>query len=233
MRNPLPFIAASASNGDSPTSRRASSRHRRRPGESDEDAVLEYWARVRAGVEPAPRPGAEAAVNKRRCAHLQSHIGDVLSGEGSTSRRTGAEDGEDAAGALEVGEKLADEDVLELKTRGWEEVGEPLAEAEVVRLKSLGSGSRRSEAGAYSMPLAPEGDAAEGDEEDAFEEEAGEFFDYDRHELPRHMKDWYAPPGEEYGSFFDVNAPAAGQYDWKSEERKYATVRNLRSHALW
>ena len=25
------------------------------------------------------------------------------------------------------------------------------------------------------------------------------------------MKDWYAPPGEEYGSFFDVNAPAAGQ----------------------
>ena len=32
MRNPLPFIAASASNGDSPTSRRASSRHRRRPG---------------------------------------------------------------------------------------------------------------------------------------------------------------------------------------------------------
>ena len=47
------------------------------------------------------------------------------------------------------------------------------------------------------------------------------------------MKDWYAPPGEEYGSFFDVNAPAAGQYDWKSEERKYATVRNLRSHALW
>ena len=44
---------------------------------------------------------------------------------------------------------------------------------------------------------------------------------------------WYAPPGEEYGSFFDVNAPAAGQYDWKSEERKYATVRNLRSHALW
>ena len=96
MRNPLPFIAASASNGDSPTSRRASSRHRRRPGESDEDAVLEYWARVRAGVEPAPRPGAEAAVNKRRCAHLQSHIGDVLSGEGSTSRRTRAEDGEDA-----------------------------------------------------------------------------------------------------------------------------------------
>ena len=62
--------------------------------------MLEYWARVRAGVEPAPRPGAEAAVNKRRCAHLQSHIGDVLSGEGSTSRRTGAEDGEDAAGAL-------------------------------------------------------------------------------------------------------------------------------------
>ena len=47
------------------------------------------------------------------------------------------------------------------------------------------------------------------------------------------MKDWYAPPGEEYGSFFDVNAPQRGQYDWKSEERKYATVRNLRSHALW
>ena len=34
-------------------------------------------------------------MNKRRCAHLQSHIGDVLSGEGSTSRRTGAEDGEE------------------------------------------------------------------------------------------------------------------------------------------
>ena len=62
------------------------------------------------------------------------------------------------------------------------------------------------------------GDARRDHEEDAFEEEAGEFFDYDRHELPRHMKDWYAPRGEEYGSFFDVNAPAAGQYDWKSEE---------------
>lgn len=236
MRNPLPFVSASAPNGDSPTSRRARARHAR--PDADDDAVLEYWARVRAGAEPAPRPGAEAAVNKRRCAHLQSHIGDVLGGGASTTRTTSAEAGVEAEEALEVGEKLADEDVFELKMRGWEEVGEPLGEAEVVRLKSLGSGSRRSEtagvAEAYSMPLAPEGEAAEGDEEDdVFEEEAGEFFDYDRHELPRHMRDWYAPPGEEYGSFFDANAPAAGRYDWKSEERKYATVRNLRSHALW
>ena len=68
--------------------------------------MLEYWARVRAGVEPAPRPGAEAAVNKRRCAHLQAHIGDVLSGEGSTSRRTRAEDGEDAAPKVAVNDEV-------------------------------------------------------------------------------------------------------------------------------
>ena len=102
MRNPLPFIAASASNGDSPTSRRASSRHRRRPGSRTRTPCSSTGARSR-GVEPAPRPGAEAAVNKRRCAHLQSHIGDVLSGEGSTSRRTGAEDGR-SRGRAEVGE---------------------------------------------------------------------------------------------------------------------------------
>ena len=73
-----------------------------------------------------------------------------------------------------MGEKLADEDVLELKTRGWEEVGEPLAEAEVVRLKSLGSGSRRSEGGRIRCRWRPR-ETAEGDEEDAFEEEAVSF----------------------------------------------------------
>ena len=109
--------------------------------------MLEYWARVRAGVEPAPRPGAEAKRNKRLCAHLESHLDDVLAHAGAG----GADEGRsrlanEAATALEVGEHLAHDDVMELKRRAREQRGEALSAREVARLKSLGAGKMRREA---------------------------------------------------------------------------------------
>jgi hypothetical protein len=202
----------------------------RRSNARDADAaVLEYWARVRAGAEPPPRPGAEAKANKRRCAHLVSHIGDVLAQEGVEGGDAGrARDAEDA---LEIGEPLADEDVLYLKRRAREQRGEALSAREVARLKSMGSGTTRWEASSdapYAMPEAPEDETFEEFADDA---DDGEFFEYGRSELPRHMRDWYEPPASEYGSFVQ-NQPAAGATR-PSDEQKYATVRNLRSHALW
>lgn len=233
MRNPAPFITASASSARGALARRDRARE-------DDDAVLEYWARVRAGVEPAPRPGAEAKRNKRLCAHLESHLDDVLAHAGAG----GADEGRsrlanEAATALEVGEHLAHDDVMELKRRAREQRGEALSAREVARLKSLAGGRTRREASpeaayaspeaAYAMPEAPAGEVFEEFDDD--EDDEGEFFEYGRSELPRHMRDWYEPPASEYGSFVE-NQPAAGATT-SLDEQKYATVRNLRSHALW
>lgn len=226
MRNPAPFITASASGARGALARRDRARE-------DDDAVLEYWARVRAGVEPAPRPGAEAKRNKRLCAHLESHLDDVLAHAGAG----GADEGRsrlanEAATALEVGEHLAHDDVMELKRRAREQRSEALSAREVARLKSLAGGRTRREASpeaAYAMPEAPAGEVFEEFDDD--EDDEGEFFEYGRSELPRHMRDWYEPPASEYGSFVE-NQPAAGATT-SLDEQKYATVRNLRSHALW
>ena len=138
----------------------------------------------------------------------------------------------EAATALEVGEHLAHDDVMELKRRAREQRGEALSAREVARLKSLAGGRTRREASpeaAYAMPEAPAGEVFEEFDDD--EDDEGEFFEYGRSELPRHMRDWYEPPASEYGSFVE-NQPAAGATT-SLDEQKYATVRNLRSHALW
>jgi len=237
---PTPFIATSAS-GARDALARGAPRSSRRPARDADDAVLEYWARVRAGAEPAPRPGAEARANKRRCAHLESHLGDVLArddaldAEALDARRASASrDASEAETALEIGEQLADEDVYYLKRRAREQRGEALSAREVARLKSLGAGKMRREAStgaSYAMPEAPEGVFEEFEEFEAFDDDGGEFFEYGRSELPRHMRDWYEPPASEYGSFVK-NQPAAGATT-KADELEYATVRNLRSHTLW
>ena len=243
--NPIPFIATSAPNAQSPTSRRAqraSSRAR-----EDVVAVLEYWARVRAGVERAPRPGAEAAENKRRCAHLESHLATVLAPE----RR---EDDDESDEPRRRGRELGEEELQVLHARAGATAasappsGVPLSDEDVrlLRSGSLGSATatRVSYDAAYgepySMPFAPDGQhayeeappAASYAQEQTPEEEC--FFEYGVHELPRHMKDWYEPPTEEYGSFVE-NREAAGAYDsaWRAEERRFNTVRNLKSHQLW
>ncbi|OUS46552.1 hypothetical protein BE221DRAFT_74443 [Ostreococcus tauri] len=228
--NPIPFVASSAPNASSPTSRRA-----RATRDVDPDvAVLDYWERVRRGTERAPRPGAEARANKRRCAHLESRIGDVL-GWGGASRDFDGGEADADEDALAVGEKLTETDVERLKARAREEVGTTLDATEVERLKSFGE-TRRSDSGprttfveeSYSMPLAPESEPF-----DDGGTVADEFFEYGRDELPRHLRDWYAPPAQEYGSFVADSKPAAGAYNWRSDENRYTTVRNLRSHGLW
>jgi len=200
--------------------------------------VLAYWDAVRNGRAPAPRPGEEARANKRRCGHLDSHIADVLApGSGRRkSERDAMLDEEDWN--CDWGDDGAD--AARVKR---EQVGEALDADEVMRIKTMRPGTRVVDAYAeepsmevYSMPFAPE-------EEEAYEEEdasAGGFFEYGKDPLPRHMEEWYKPPNEEYGSFVGdladltrAEPPAAGQYDWNSEERRYATARNLKSHALW
>jgi hypothetical protein len=193
----------------------------------EDDAVLEYWARVRDGAEAMPRPGAEAKENKRRCGHLESRIADVL-----------APESESMAATTRAATREAHEEC----------VGKKLDAHEVMRLKNFRPGTRRVDAHAatetpletYSMPLAPE-DETYGGEEDYGRDDDG-YFQYGSDPLPRHMHDWYEPPSEEYGSFVASGpavvhqpsvVPAAGRVDWSSEERKYATARNLRSHALW
>lgn len=247
--NPIPFIAASAPNAHSPTTRRTrrgSSRAR-----EEDVAVLEYWARVRAGIERAPRPGAEAAENKRRCAHLESHLATVLAPE---RREDDDCDGDASSGApRQLGRTLDEEELSMLEARAGTaaaatvKMGVPLSDEDVRMLRSGSMGAAAVSSAAatmygepYSMPFAPAGEYAYEDappaapyaQEHVPEEEA--FFEYGVHELPRHMKDWYEPPTEEYGSFV-TNRQAAGAYDsaWRAEERRFNTVRNLKSHQLW
>lgn len=199
--NPIPFVTASAPNARSPTSRRrehaanAASR-------SPDDAVLEYWERVRAGAEPLPRPGAEARMNKRRCAHLESHIGDVLGFGGTAAAREREREeierfgATENAHALEVGESLGEAEVAALKARSMSMSSSGRARGSADVRERAAAGGRWDE---YAMPLAPED---EGFGEEVEEElDADCFFEYGRDELPRHMRDWYRPPEYEYGSF--------------------------------
>jgi len=198
--NPIPFVTASAPNARSPTSRRREHGANAAPRAPD-DAVLEYWDRVRAGAEPLPRPGAEARVNKRRCAHLESHIGDVLGFGGvAAARERELEEIErfgatENAHALEVGESLGEEEVMALKSRS-------MSMSSSGRMRDVADERERATTRGrweeYAMPLAPEDEPLEGEEEEL---DADCFFEYGRDELPRHMRDWYRPPAYEYGSF--------------------------------
>lgn len=244
-KNPTPFIASSAPDATDPTSSTSFARRIPTRQSADDVAVLAYWDAVRNGRAPAPRPGEEARVNKRRCGHLDSHIADVLApGTGTTTRRQGGHH------ALDEEDWRCDwgDDGADAQRVKREQVGEALDADEVLRIKTMRPGTRvvdayaeepRDGVGGYSMPFAPEEEqeAAYEEEEDAA---AGEFFEYGKDPLPRHMEEWYEPPNEEYGSFVGdlagmtrAEPPAAGQYNWNSEERRYATARNLKSHALW
>lgn len=238
-KNPTPFIASSAPDATDPTSSTSFARRTATRQSAEDVAVLAYWEAVRNGRAPAPRPGEEARVNKRRCGHLDSHIADVLApGTAATQRQRGHHALDEEDWRCDWGDDGADAQRVKR-----EQVGEALDADEVLRIKTMRPGTRVVDAyaeepsvGGYSMPFAPEGE-----EEAAYEEDvAGEFFEYGKDPLPRHMEEWYEPPNEEYGSFVGdlagltrAEPPAAGQYNWNSEERRYATARNLKSHALW
>ena len=149
----------------------------------------------------------------------------------------------EAATALEVGEQLADEDVYGAETtseraegRGAERAGG--GAVEVVGGRGGRDGRRRRRRRTRRRRRRTRcrrrrrAFSRRSRSSTAIEDDGGEFFEYGRSELPRHMRDWYEPPASEYGSFVE-NQPAAGATTKVSTSTKYATVRNLRSHALW
>jgi len=197
------------------------------PRASEADAeVLAYWRRVARGVERAPRPREENERNKARIAHLRSSLREVFTREGGDERASAREC--DLGGRMFASERE--------RATAKDEAPGGCATASA-NATANGKGERGD------VPYAREArDVAEcgslEEEEEEDEERRMEGFEYGVHELPRHMRDWYEPPGEEYGSFLvtsRVGREGAGAVDSarRAGEGDFNQKRNLKTHQLW